>query len=116
MDAVFYRGTTPSITCEVEMDLTDWSCYLSVGPKENKPWFTADNSQMTIDVDASGETPVSTLVFTLTQAQTLACKTSDAHIQLRAIKDGTALATDWGEITIGGIIKDGAITDDYDTD
>lgn len=114
--ADIYRGTTPTVECTVDMDLTDYSCYLSVGPKENKAWFTADNTQMTISVDTSGETPVSILAFTLTQEQTLACKAGNALIQLRVIKDAVALATDWANISIGGIIENGEIIDEYDTD
>lgn len=116
MTPTIYRGTTPTVICTVEMDLTDYSCYLSIGAKANKPWFTADNRQMTLVVDTSGDVPVSTLSFTLTQQQTLSCKDGSAYIQLRIIKDDVALATDWGELLIGGIIEDGEITDDYDTD
>ena len=111
-----YRGTTPTVTCTVEMDLTDYSCYLAIGAKAGKPYLVADNEQMTLDVDTSGETPVSTLVFTLTQEQTLSCKGGKCNVQLRVIKDAVALATDWGELAIGDIIEDGEIEDEYDTD
>lgn len=114
--ADIYRGTTPTIVCTVAMDLTDYSCYLAIGARENRPYFIADNEQMTIDVDTSGDVPVSTLGFTLTQEQTLLCKSGDAFAQLRVIKNDVALATDWGAINVGGIIEDGEITDDYDTD
>ena len=114
--AQIYRGTTPTVTCTVEMDLTDYSCYLALGTKPKKPYFVADNEQMFFSVDTSGETPISTLTYTLTQDQTLACKGGKCYIQLRVIKDETALATNWGELNIGEIIEDGEITDDYDTD
>ena len=114
--AEMYRGTTPTVTCTVDMDLTDFSCYMAVGPKPRKPWLVADNRQMTFDLDTSGETPVTTLGYTLTQQQTLECKAGKAYVQLRVIKDDVALATDWGEISIGDIIEDGVIEDEYDTD
>lgn len=114
--ATVYRGTTPTVTCTVEMDLTDYSCYLAFGPKAHKPYFVVDNEQMTFSVDTSGEVPVSTLEYTLTQEQTLLCKAGKSYAQLRVIKDEVALATDWGELTIGDIIEDGEITDEYDTD
>ena len=114
--AEIYRGTTPTIMCSVEMDLTDYSCYLSVGPKARKPFFTVDNTQMAFDVDDSGEEPVSTLAYTLTQPQTLACKAGKSYVQLRVVKDGVALATDWGELEVGDVIQDGEVTDEYDTD
>lgn len=114
--ADIYRGTTPTVECTVDMDLTDYSCYLAIGLKPHKPYFVADNEQMTIDVDTSGEVPVSTLEYTLTQEQTLACKAGKGYVQLRVIKDDVALATDWGELAIGDIIEDGEIHDEYDTD
>lgn len=114
--ATIYRGTTPTVTCTVEMDLTDYSCYLAFGAKAHKPYFVVDNEQMTLTVDTSGETPVSTLDYTLTQEQTLICKAGKSYVQLRVIKDDVALATDWGELTIGDVIEDGEIHDEYDTD
>ena len=114
--ADFYRGTTETFFCEVDMDLTDYTFYLSIGPKAGRPYFTMDNAQMDLTVDTSGETPVSTLEFTATQEQTLACKAGKTNIQLRVIKDEKALATDWGDLVVGDIIKDGVIHDDYDTD
>lgn len=111
-----YRGTTPTVTCTVGMDLTDYSCYMALGPKAGKPYFVADNEQMEFSVDTSGEAPVSTLAYTLTQEQTLKCKGGKCFVQLRVIKDAVALATDWGELTVGDIIEDGAIADEYDTD
>ena len=106
------RGTTPTVTCTVGMDLTDYSCYLSIGKKAKSPWMTADNEQMEFGVSEG----TSTLAFTLTQAQTLACKAGPAQIQLRVVKDGVAIASDMAPITIDDIIKDGEIEDVYDTD
>ena len=62
------------------------------------------------------ENDESTLAYTLTQEQTLACKSGKAYVQLRVIKDDVALASDWGELTVGDIIEDGEIADEYDTD
>lgn len=102
------RGTTPSIPVTVPMNLEGYTCYLSIGKKARAPYFTADNSQMTATY---GET--STLIFTLTQEQTLSCKTGPAYVQLRLIKDDTALASTMGEIVVYDIIKDGEIEDVY---
>lgn len=102
------RGTTPSIPVTVPMDLTGYTCYLSIGKKARSPYFTADNSQM---VATYGET--STLVFTLTQEQTLACKAGIAYVQLRLIDGETALASTMGEIQVFDVVKDGEIEDVY---
>lgn len=102
------RGTTPSITVTVPMDLTGYTCYLSIGKKPRFPYFTADNSQMTATY---GETSI--LVFTLTQEQTLACKAGKALVQLRLIDGDTALASTMGEVEIFDIVRDGEIEDAY---
>ena len=103
------RGTTPAVTVVVPMDLTEFSCYLSIGKKARTPWFTADNTQMEA---AYGENE-STLIFTFTQEQTLMCKPGEAYIQLRVIKDDLAIASDMAKITIADIIKDGEIVDEF---
>ena len=114
--ATVYRGTTPTVICTVDMDLTDYSCYMAFGTKAGKPYFVVDNTQMDFSVDTSGETPVSTLEYTLTQEQTLKCKAGKTYVQLRVIKNDTALATQWGELVIGDVIEDGVIHDEFDTD
>jgi len=102
------RGTTPSITVTVPMNLEGYTCYLSIGRKPRAPFFTADNSQMVAEY---GET--STLTFTLTQEQTLACKAGKAFVQLRIIDGDAALASTMGEIEIFDVVKDGVIQDEY---
>lgn len=103
------RGTTPSITVVVPMDLTGYSCYLSVGKRARHPWLTADNEQM--EAECGEES--STLVFTLTQEQTLACDPGKAYVQLRLIEGDTAVASEMAEVRIADVIKDGEITDEY---
>lgn len=102
------RGTTPSISVEVPMNLEGYTCYFSVGKKLHAPYFTVDNSQMSATY---GEK--STLIFTLTQAQTLSCKAGTAYVQLRFIKDDVALASTITETTIYDVVKDGEIEDVY---
>ena len=102
------RGTTPSITVTVPMDLTGYTCYLSIGRKPRAPYLTASNDQM---VATYGET--SALTFTLTQEQTLACKAGKALVQLRIIDGDAALASTMGEVEIFDVVKDGVIQDEY---
>lgn len=103
------RGTTPAITVVVPMDLTGYSCYLSVGKKARNPWFTADNTQMEAEYGEES----STLIFTLTQEQTLLCNTGRAYIQLRLIEGDNAVASEMAEIYVADVIKDGEITDEF---
>lgn len=102
------RGTTPTITVRVPMNLEGWTCLLSIGKKARTPYVTVDNSQM---VASYGDESV--LVYTLTQKQTLACKAGKALVQLRLIDGNTAVASDMGEVEIFDIVKDGVITDAY---
>lgn len=102
------RGTTPSITVTVPMDLMGYTCFLSIGRKPRAPYLTADNSQMVAEYGAT-----STLTFTLTQEQTLACKAGTAYVQLRIIDGDAALASTMAEVEIFDVVKDGVITDEY---
>lgn len=102
------RGTTPTITVNVGMDLTDYTCILSFGaPKFEK--LSIDNSQMVSTVE-DGKT---NLAFTLTQAQTLSLIKGKTNMQLRVIKDSVALASEIEEINVCDVIKDGEIEDVY---
>lgn len=101
------RGTTPTITVRVPMNLEGWTYLLSIG-KARKPYVTVDNSQM---VARYGEESV--LACTLTQKQTLSCKAGKALVQLRLIDGDTAVASDMGEVEIFDIVKDGVISDAY---
>ncbi len=102
-----FRGTTPTISVTVNLDLTGYTCYLAIGRRANHAQVVVDNTQMTITVDAG----VSTLAYTLTQEQTLSLSEGDAQMQLRIIDGDTALASEWVSVSIGGILQDGVITD-----
>ena len=102
------RGTTPTITVRVPMNLEGWTCLLSIGQRARKPYVTVDNSQM---VASYGDESV--LAYTLTQKQTLLCKAGKALVQLRLIDGDTAVASDMGEVEIFDIVKDGVISDAY---
>lgn len=95
------RGTTPSITFTVPMDLTDFDCELDIG-KVGDPWVIVDGSQMVAEY---GET--STIAFTLTEEQTLALRRGDAEVQLRIAKGDVSLATNRAPIRVEGLIREG---------
>lgn len=109
MDAIT-RGTTPTIEVVVEADLTDFTCDLSIG-RYGKPFFTADNEQMTFTYADD----VSTCAFRLTQEQTLACKPGETFMQIRAIKDNDAIATEPIAIEVLNVIEQSIIEDTFDT-
>lgn len=106
MAAGITRGTTPIIAVTVPMDLTGYTCYLTIGKVPGEPYVTVDNSQMSAEY---GE--VTKLTYTLTQEQTLDCAAGDAYIQLRIIDNEAALASTMGAIEIFDVLREGVIAD-----
>lgn len=103
------RGTTPTITLTVDKDVSTWTLYATF--RSGMHNVTLENDRMTVELEPATETEeVKTLItLTLTQEETLALGVGNAEVQVRAIKDGTAIATDIKNIDVGRIIKDGVI-------
>ena len=97
------RGTTPAIVLTVDADLTGYTVYVTLknGGKE----LTITNDALTMEY-ANQKT---TIAFALTQQQTLDFKVGTCEVQVRAIHDGTAIATDIQTIDVGRILKEGVI-------
>lgn len=72
--------------------------------KTNGEVYTFENDRLQM----SAEEDVTTILLTLTQEETLAMQGS-AEVQVRAIKNGTAIATDIQRVDVGRILKDGVI-------
>lgn len=99
------RGTTPQVTCNVSgIDLTRFSCYVSIG-SNNRPRATVSGDAVNVIYDGSD----STVTFTLTQAQTLALREGTTNVQLRAVKDGQAIASGEAKCEVLPVILDGEI-------
>lgn len=96
------RGTTPTLTLTVDADIVGWTVYASF--RTNGKLFTFENDRLQM----TSEDDVTTILLTLTQEETLAMHGS-AEVQIRAIKDGTAIATDIQRVDVGRILKDGVI-------
>ena len=96
------RGTTPTLTLTVDADISDWTVYASF--KANGEVFTFENDRLQM----TAEDDVTTILLTLTQEETLAMRGS-AEVQVRAIKNGTAIATDIQRIDVDRVLKDGVI-------
>lgn len=97
------RGTTPTVYCFVKgADLTGKNVYATI--KQGGTEITI------IDPQCTSTDTGCTLVFTLTQAQTLKLKKSKANIQLRWIdNNGIAAATPIKEFVVDQILKEGEI-------
>lgn len=110
MEQGIYRGTTPSITLNVNgVDLSDDSVWPTV-------IVTVENVHNSFDVERDGLVIVSTdsgcsLTFALTQAQTLALSVMrPIYVQLRAKDvDGNAIASPIASVEVEDVIRDGEI-------
>lgn len=108
----FPRGTTPPLEFEVEQtDLTGWTVYLTfTAPLA----FTASNVTVTktgedLSIEYDPETASTIVTTTLTQADTLALPTGTCEAQLRAVKDGEAIATEVVAVQVTRILMEGVI-------
>lgn len=97
------RGTTPTLTLTVDADISDWTKYVT---------FRANCRIVTIEDDrleATYADNMTTITLTLTQEETLALNVGACEVQVRAIKNGTAVATDIAKVDVGRILKEGVI-------
>ncbi len=103
------RGTTPTITLTVDKDVSTWTLYATF--RSGMHNVTLENDRMTVELEPETETEeAKTLItVTLTQEETLSLGVGNAEVQVRAIKDGTAIATDIQRVDVGRILKDGVI-------
>lgn len=97
------RGTTPAIVLTVDHDISDWTIYVTL--KNGGNMLTLENDALTVEY-ANQKT---TIAFALTQEQTLAFGIGTCEVQVRAIHDGTAIATDIQKLDVLRILKDGVI-------
>lgn len=97
------RGTTPALVLTVDYDLTGWTVYVTIENRGQE--LTLTNDRVTI----SYANQKSTLEMALTQEETLKFGTGTAQVQVRAIHDGTAIATDIQTVDVGRILKEGVI-------
>ncbi|MBQ9021567.1 MAG: hypothetical protein IJ113_06095 [Eggerthellaceae bacterium] len=95
------RGTTPTFTFEVDLDLTGWDTYITF--EQRKVEITRKDAAIT----PSNEGCIAEVE--LTQAETLAFKPGAAQAQLRAVKDGEAVASTIFDFEVGEILLDGEI-------
>lgn len=97
------RGTTPTITLTVGADIHDWTMYVSMKTGGNILDLEDDRLVKTLN---GTDTVVE---FVLTQEETLAFDVGSLEVQIRAIKDGVAVATDIEKMNVDRIIKGGVI-------
>lgn len=89
---IMRRGTTPDYVLSISgYDLTDQSLYVTIAQYSNKITLTGERLTVTYD----SETNITSIVFSLTQEETLAFKSGNVEVQIRFIDaDGVAQATE----------------------
>lgn len=99
--ATITRGTTPQLTATIKnADLQGMDVYLTVGRKDAQPWATVGPEGVTVSYDGTD----TTVAAALTQEQTLACPVGGGFVQVRAYKDGQAIATGMVPVEVAPVI------------
>ena len=98
------RGTTPIISLEVDFDFTDWELFVTF--KNGLKTITIENDGLTLEVNEG----TSTVDVLLSQLQTLSFNSNTkCEVQIRAYKDGSAVATSIEMLDVERILMDGVI-------
>lgn len=97
------RGTTPTLTVTVDADVHDWETHVYIANGGNVLDLAGERLTMAWDGTQT------TVELTLTQAETLAFEPSPCELQVRAAKDGVAVATDIRRVPVGRILAGGVI-------
>lgn len=98
------QGTTPTIPLYVDADITEHTVEVSF--KSGNRTLTVGNDRL----EMSYEDGVTTILVTLTQEETLAMR-KYVKINVRAIKDGIAVATNTGKELVEDILRRGVIVE-----
>ena len=106
------RGSTPDYILRFNgYDLTDKRIYITI--KQRGKELTKTNEDVDISVDTSGQTPLSTVAFSLSQQETLALVEGHADIQCKIIDStGHVDPTDIKPLTIGRALLERVISYD----
>lgn len=101
----FTRGTTPqsALICK-NVDLSGWEVYVT---------FEQGDHELTVtDVDVEVVEGGSIVRFVLSQEETLGFKEGTGKVQVRAYKEGEAIASRKSYVDIAGVLLDGVISDE----
>ena len=99
------RGTTPTITLTVDADIHEYTVHVAL--KNGCNTLILENDRLTMSVSEG----VTSVTFTLTQEETLSLGPGTASVQVRAIHNGVAVATDIQAVNIGNVIEGGVIVE-----
>lgn len=88
-----YKGSSPTIALNVEADLTDWTCLLTIESGVGNAFVKAAD-----EIEWDGEK--SRISFWLSQTETLQLSKGTHRIQLRAVNGDEAVASNLVDVQI----------------
>lgn len=97
------RGTTPTITLEVDTDLSEWTVYVTMKGAGGAVELTNPRLEFADEGEAH------LIMLALTQQETLRLRPGACEVQIRAVKDDVAVATNIAKLDVGRILKEGVI-------
>lgn len=104
-----YRGTTPPFRLIFStVDLTDWDVYITFEQKQKAETLEITISGDELEVNSTGADSCEVL-FSLTQEHTLKFNEGSVEIQMRAYKDGAAIAGKKKSFSVKDILLEGVI-------
>ena len=98
---IIRRGTTPTLEIALDADLTGWDVYVTISQGSKR--ITKNDPQI-----AATQTGCK-VTCAFTQAETLSLRRGAACVQVRAIAEDDAVATEIVEIEIGDVLLNGEI-------
>ncbi len=94
------RGTTPTLTIQTDMDLSEFKVYVTLSQGAVQKDFVPSVSEKEVTIE-------------LTQEDTLAFEKGNAKLQIRAVDEGGhAIASNVMTVNITEILKEGIISYD----
>lgn len=100
-EAHITRGTTPTFSIEVDCDLTGWDTYMTFAQRQKRL------TRRDVSITPTDEGCV--VEAELTQEETLSFKEGAAQLQIRAEKDGTAVASTKFDFAVRDVLLNGKI-------
>lgn len=109
MASNIFRGTTPPFTLTFQqIDLTGWDVYITFEQKQKTELLEFSIMPDELEIISTGENSCK-VIFSLTQEQTLRFVEGSVEIQMRAYKDGSAIAGKKKSFSVKDILLDGVI-------
>lgn len=103
-----FRGTTPTVYIHANVDISEWDIEMTIA-NGNEVKVVKGGDDISVRTEEDGSCYI---WATLSQEETLNWRSgTEISVQLRAIKDGTAIASTIGSAEVNKILRNGTIGD-----